>query len=55
MSQDLTADFQRDSLLGFDEVDDLLVNAGGDGVPIDAYDLIANLRKTQTKTITTLM
>lgn len=45
--RNLTADFQRDSLLGLDKINNLLMNAGGDGVAIDAHNLIANLKKTQ--------
>lgn len=49
--KNLTADFQRDSLLGLDKVNNLLVNAGGDGVAIDAHNLIANLKTTQQTTL----
>lgn len=47
----LTADFQRHSLLGLDEVDNLLMNAGGDGVAINTHNLITNLKKTQQTTL----
>lgn len=39
----LTSDFEGNNLFGLDETDDLLVDAGGDGVSIDAHDLVANL------------
>lgn len=45
--KNLTADFQRHGLLGFDEVDNLLMNTGGDGVAINTHDLIANLKTQQ--------
>ncbi len=38
-----TPDFERHNLLGLDETDNLLVDAGGDGVSIDAHNLITNL------------
>lgn len=38
-----TPDFEWHNLLGLDETDDLLVDTGGDGVSIDAHNLIANL------------
>lgn len=39
----LTPHFDGHGLLGSDEVDDLFVSAGGDGVAIDPDDLISNL------------
>lgn len=50
--KNLTADFQRHNLLGLNEIDDLLMNAGGDGVAINTHNLIANLKKTQQTTFT---
>lgn len=38
-----TSDFEGHNLFGLDEVDDLLVDAGGDGVSIDAHNLVTNL------------
>lgn len=38
-----TPDFERHGLLCLDETDDLLVDAGGDGVSINAHNLITNL------------
>lgn len=38
-----TPDFKWHNLLGLDEADDLLVDAGGDGVSVDAHNLITNL------------
>lgn len=38
-----TPDFERYDLLRLDETDDLLVDAGGDGVSVDTHDLITNL------------
>lgn len=43
----LTSHFDGHSLLGADEVDDLLVGAGGDGVAIDAHNLIPYLGHRQ--------
>jgi hypothetical protein len=39
----LTSHFDRHSLLGADEIDDLLMCAGGDGISIDPDDLIPYL------------
>lgn len=43
----LTSHFDGHSLLGADEVDDLLMGARGDGVPIDPDDLVPHLGHTQ--------
>lgn len=43
----LTSHFDGHSLLGADEVDDLLVGTGGDGIAIDADDLIPHLGHRQ--------
>lgn len=38
-----TSDFKGHNLFGLDKTDDLLVDAGGDGVSIDAHNLITDL------------
>lgn len=43
----LTSHFDGHSLLGADEVDDLLMGARGDGVPIDPDDLVPDLGHRQ--------
>lgn len=41
-----TANFERHRFSRLDETDDLLVDAGRDGVPVDADDLVSNLEWT---------
>lgn len=38
-----TSDFEGHNLFSLDKVDDLLVDTGGDGVSIDAHNLVTNL------------
>lgn len=41
-----TPDFDGHDLLSLDEADDLLVDAGGDGIAIDPHNLITHLKIT---------